>query len=412
MESGISRLNTGINFQDRISASISNQADNSYNFAKGNQLSWAENTLSSIRQIEDVGTTLNNSINSGDSYSLSNSSGFQKSATDYASAVERFAHDTSMSKQDAGRYLAGAYVNASAHAEFNTDRQIIGKVVQVATGASAGGRITTGLKGEADRSWTTTDSENFQKAQDFIRQNNLNETLDKAIRGVQEERYQTDNRTGSHVNENIAASLDEAKQASINFTKNYQESLSYREAANYSKDNASMININANQDFIEYVATQPLGNSRNPMGMHQAEALLRSDNQLRNLYANDFIEQQTNKYYKDFKTNNHLSNSHVKQYDSLDSQYQKLSSQVDKNNVANKITITNDPRSMSLSNTFHDESLVSKVKHDVIKHNNSINETIDQHENKREDFKQMVANKIKSNKELERPVNKIVAIEE
>jgi conjugal transfer mating pair stabilization protein TraG len=71
MEPGISRLNTGINFQDRMSTSMTSHADTSFSFAKGNQLSWAENMLSSVRQVEDFGTMINSSINSGDSYSLS-----------------------------------------------------------------------------------------------------------------------------------------------------------------------------------------------------------------------------------------------------------------------------------------------------------------------------------------------------
>ncbi len=408
MESGISRLNTGINYHEKIGTSLSNQSDNSMSVTEGNLLTHVENKISAVRQVADVGTALNNSINSGESYSLSKSSGFQKSATEFDSAIEKFSHDTNMSKQDAGRYLTAAYVNASAHLEFGTDKQLIGKVVQLASGTSGGATLSTGVRGEADRTWTTTDSENFQKAQEFLRQNNLSETIDKALRGVQEERYQTDNRSGSHVNENIAASLDAAKQASINYSKNYQESLSYREAANYVKDNAASININANQEFIEYVANQPLGNSSKPMGLHQAEALLRSDHQLRNLYANNFIEQQTNKYYQEFKTNHHLDGSHVKKYDNLDKEYQNLSGQVDKNNVTNKNAVTNDPRSISLNNTFHDESLVSKVKDDVIKHNKSMNEIIDQQENRREEFKQMVGTKVKSNKDLDRPVSKIV----
>mgnify|MGYP000426177718 CR=1 FL=1 len=88
-------------------------------------------------------------------------------------------------------------------------------------------------------------------------------------------------------------------------------------------------------------------------------------------------------------------------YDNLDSEYQKLSSQVDKNNVINKNTVTNDPRSISLNNTVHDEAIVSKVKQDVIKHNKSMNDIFDQQENRREEFKKMVTSKVKSNQNLD-----------
>ncbi len=412
MESGISRLNTGINFQDRISSSITNNADTSLSFAKGNQVSWAENMLSSIRQMEDVGTTLNASVNSGDSYSLSSSSGFQKSATDYVSAIEKFAHDNGLSKQDAGKYLAGAYVNASAHVEFGSDKQFIGKVIQATTGTSGGAKISGGIKGEADRSWTTTDSENFQKAQEFINQNNLTETLDKAIRGVQEERYQTDYRSGSHVNEAISSSLDKAKQASINFNKNYQESVSYREAASIAKDNASMINVNANQDFIEYVAKQPLANSSNSMGTHQAEAILRSDHQLRELYANDFIKQQTDTYIKKFKDDHNINEPSVKSSNNLNSDYEQFTNSMVKDNVDNKNIVGNNQDSLSLRNTFTDKSIETKVKSDIAHHSKTISDMMEQHESKQHEFKNILNDKIKNNPQLERPANKMLDLVE
>ncbi|MBP9777834.1 MAG: conjugal transfer protein TraG N-terminal domain-containing protein [Rickettsiaceae bacterium] len=412
MESGISRLNTGINFQDRISSSITNHADTSLSFAKGSQVSWAENMLSSIRQMEDVGTTLNASVNSGDSYSLSSSSGFQKSATDYVSAIEKFAHDNGMSKQDAGRYLAGAYVNASAHVEFGSDKQLIGKVIQATTGTSGGAKISGGIKGEADRSWTTTDSENFQKAQEFINQNNLSETLDKAIRGVEEERYQTDNRSGSHVNEAIASSLDKAKQASFNFNKNYQESISYREAASIAKDNASMININANQDFIEYVSKQPLANSNSPMGTNQAETILRSDHQLRDLYAKDFIKQQTETYMERFKGDHNINESSVKSFNNLKRDYVQFTNKMVNDNIDNKNIVGNNNEALSLKNTFADKSIETKVKSDIAHHSQTISNMMEQHETKQKEFKNIINNKVKNNPELERPVNKILDLVE
>jgi conjugal transfer mating pair stabilization protein TraG len=311
------------------------------------------------------------------------------------------------------RYIAGAYVNGSAYAEFGTDRQIIGKVMQVATGVSGGGKISGGLKFEGDRSWTTTDSENFQKAQEFIRNNNLSETLDNAIRGVQEERYQTDNRSGSHINKNIAASLDTAKQASINFSKNYQESVSYREAASVAKDNAAMININANQSFIEYVAKQPLANSNSPMGIHQAEAVLKSDHQLRDLYAKDFINQETDQYIKQFKHEYNINEGNVAARNTLNRDYNQVTNQITKDNIINKNRINSNNDALNLKNTFNnDETIKSKVISDVANHSKDINRMIEQHENRRDDFKNIITDRVKNNKKLEQPVNKILDLVE
>ncbi len=401
MEPGISRLNTGINLSEKLSASATEQADKSFSAAKSDQTSWAENMSSAMRNLYDVGHNINTSTSSGDSFSVNKSGGYAQAATDYSSAIDKFAHDNNLSKQDAGRLLRGAYLNGSAHLEFGTDKQIIGKFVELASGTSGGTRVSTGLKFEGDHSWTSQDAENYVKAHEYIKQNNLTETFDKAVKGIEEQRYQTDNRDNINLTEGMNASFDKAKQSSKSFSSHIQESQNYRELASYSNEYSTSINTNANQDFLKFVASKPITTGSSAMGINQAEVLLRSDPKLRNAYAEEFIVEKTQSSFNNWKQSN-MSKEGIQNFANESSnEINSKNASLESNYTSHKAQLMKSKMGQELNNIKIDESIKNQVKSEITNASNSVEDLSNQTNNFGKNLQQNVQAKVKDNVDVQ-----------
>jgi len=375
MDSGISRLNTGINLSERISASATEQADNALSAARNDQLAYAENFASSSRSMYEIGSSINNNTSSGDSFRMSTSGGYAESASDYAAAIDRFAHDNNMSKQDAGRVLAGAYANLSGHISVDSDKQILGKIFSVGTGVSAGGKFSAGGKAEADRIWTNQDAENFAKAQEYITNNNLTQTFDKAYRGIEENSYGSNTSEGKSLIDNMNVSYDASNQASKNYSAHMQESASYRELASYTSENSASVNINANQDFLDYVASQPMRSGEGAMGAVQAESLLRTNPDLSRSYAEQFINDQTQSQISNWRSSNINSSNVTKASNSYSDSVSSRSGGIKNDHLENKSKLKQSNTGQTLSNMSVDNSAKSAVDSALSSASNGVNST-------------------------------------
>ncbi|MBP9777577.1 MAG: conjugal transfer protein TraG N-terminal domain-containing protein [Rickettsiaceae bacterium] len=361
MESGISRLNTGINLASRTSAGATEQADKSLNVTKNDQVSYSENMNSMTRDLYEIGHQINLGTTTGESFSKNTSGGYSQAAAEYAVAIDKFANDNNMSKQDAGKFLVGAYGNISGTLGWNSKDNIAGWIGNKFTGANVNVQGTVGGKVDYDRVRTSQDAENYSKAQEFLTNNNLTATFDKAIKGIEENSYRSDLREGANLSKNMSSSLDNAIQSSKSYSAHLQESQSYREIATYNNEHSGAINYNANQEFLEYVTSQPLHSGKGSMGVNQAETLLRTDDKLRNSYAEQFIMNKVESSLSSWKAE-HINKTGV------DEQWGKYKDSItDMNNTktsyeANKSILNATPAAKNINKQTIDESIKDEVK--------------------------------------------------
>jgi hypothetical protein len=55
----------------------------------------------------------------------------------------------------------------------------------------------------------------------------------------------------------VGSSFDKAQQVRHEVMANYQQSQSYRQAASFAEENATSINSNANQAFMQWMQKRP-----------------------------------------------------------------------------------------------------------------------------------------------------------
>ncbi len=374
MAGSLSNLNPNINMLEQISAAASMQSERALNATKNDQRNISENTTSADRSLYDIGTNINKGTAVGQDFNINTSGGYAEAVSEYAVAIDRFAQENNLSKQDAGRLLRGAYLNGSTHVNVDSDKQAAGKLLSLAAGISGGAGISTGLKFEGDHSWTTQDSENYSKAQEFLKNNNYTNTFEKAYKGMESNSYHADSKEGQSLTNSMSASLDKAVQASQSYNAHMQESIGYREVANYSKNQSASVNYSANQEFIEYIAKQPLYSGQGAMGINQAEALLRTNPELRQAYTEQFVKQKTQDSFHKWKTE-HINPSAVASAGAdFMNDIQKQQSNVRNNYESNKNTISNSELGVSLNKVKIDESTKNTVKSIINDSQKDVNE--------------------------------------
>lgn len=348
MTGALSETNTSIGLSEQLTSAASLQTDRVLSATKNDQEAYVTSESTMGRNLYDIGHHINTGTTTGESFSMNTSGGYAQAAAEYSAAIDKFAHENNLSKQDAGRLLRGAYANASAHVNVDSDKQFLGKLAALTLGVSGGASVSAGAKMEGDHSWTTQDAENYSKAQEFLKQNNLNNTFEKAIKGIEENSYRSDTRDGLNLTDSMSASYDNTIQASKNYSTHMQEANSYRELASYAKNNAANINYNANQDFIEFIASKPLYTGQGAMGINQAEALLRTNPELRTAYTNEFVQQKTQESMDNWRaqhiTPNSVASAHAgftkdigSHKTNIKSDYNLNKHNIDQSNVANNL---------------------------------------------------------------------------
>jgi len=149
-------------------------------------------------------------------------------------------------------------------------------------GAEVGGRL------EGDKSQSQEERQLYSAAQEVMRNTQFVENVDKAVRGVQEKSYRTSDEQGQRLAESVGSSFDRANQARHEMLANYQQSKSYREMASRAEENATSINSNANQAFMQWLQKQPeLQHSG------EVEKLMTQDPVKAQAYAERFTQEQT-----------------------------------------------------------------------------------------------------------------------
>lgn len=332
MGGALSDLNTNIGLSEKISATASMQADRALSASKSDQVSYTENMSSSLRNLYDIGNQISKDTNSVEHLGITASSAHTEAATNFAAYIDKYAQNTGKSVDDSIRDNIGRFGNSTASIGIDSKKSILGSVASLTTGASVSGNLSAGVKKEHDISTSNITSNSYQKGQEFQNNDNYSNAYESGVRAISENGFRASTTEGQRLLDGMSSSFDKAEQASKSYSAHIQESSSYRELESYARDTASTVNYNANQEFIDFVANKPLYSGQGAMGINQAEALLRANPELRNRYAEHFVQEKTNASISKWQQ------EHINKNDVYAEHYKNQTSIHNMNNIKNHFT--------------------------------------------------------------------------
>jgi hypothetical protein len=161
-----------------------------------------------------------------------------------------------------------------------------------------------GGKIEGDASASNENRHLYSAAQEFMRNTNFTASLNQAITGVQEHNFRTADETGQRLAQSVSSSFDQAEQARHEAMASYQESKAYRQVASYAEENATSINSNASQGFMNWMQHQGQSSAaiEDMMVNHpkKAQAL-----------AEQYTREQAQQFLHAFKSQAHTSSTSI-----------------------------------------------------------------------------------------------------
>ena len=355
MEGSTSRSLFGINLSNKIGIHGTQQLERSLNAAKSEDLSYTENMTSTVRDLYEMGSHVNQGKSISEHFGVNLTAGQTESLSELASNVDKYAQDHSVSAQDAMKHMVGDYKNTSVHLGWNSNSSMTGGLGKLLSGVDLGVKGSMGDKVENDSSTTHQASLNHSESTESYQNNSYNDTIDSALRAVKEQGYRATTDSGSRLVDNISSSYDKAMQSSDNLRAHLQEAENYRELASYSKDNGAAIDYNANQEFIDHLSDQTLPNSNGRMGMNAAEALIRHNPDVVETYAGRFVQHKARSLMESWSSKNITQ-------DTVNTKFNEYKSGMANNNQIQNDYLNNKNRIQSkegsdLSKTEVDDSL-------------------------------------------------------
>ncbi len=263
-----SNLPTSINYAATESQQLSERASKAWTASQQQMQASSEQKTEAFREVLDFATHQAHQQQLGKGLSYGESTATNMQAAAFKQKAKQFAKDNNLTVQESASLLAGV---------------------------SAGlGFSILGMKGDGSLSSQSSKGELFRKAEDFVEQHQLQETLNKAVQGMREERFNTGDEEGKRLAKSITASLDSSNSLRKEAQASLQEAESLSSQADYIRSNASTINQNLNQEFVDWMVNQPY-QGKGKVGLDETRRLLSStDPKHREMvqhYARDFLSQ-------------------------------------------------------------------------------------------------------------------------
>lgn len=272
-----SNLRSNIQLSESLSQNYTEQATEAHQMYE-NKLATAQAQAKHNRSLLDLSEHQARQNSQSESHSTGNTVSTTQAFSQLDSLVDRFAKDHSISKEQASQIIA----NASATVETGVGFKVFG------TGVSA--RATGTVTGQATGS--SSDRDLFSAAQDYSQQSNFQKALNQASQAVHDLRHSEMNDEGKRYVSSLNASSEKTHQLREEASVSFQKSEAFSKMASWTQQNAGSINANLNQQYVNWLQSQALPNSKGPMGITEAETILSSRPDLDHAYQQRFLEQK------------------------------------------------------------------------------------------------------------------------
>jgi conjugal transfer mating pair stabilization protein TraG len=273
-----SNLRSGIQLSESLSQNYTEQASQAHQTAENKLVAATQAQAEHNRSLLDLSEHQARQVSSGETHSTGTTASTNQSFQALDNLVDRFAKDQSISKEKASQVLA----SASAIVETGTGFSIFGTGITAKAIGTVAGQVTG----------SHSDRNLFSAAQDYSKQNNFQEAMNQASQATHDLRHSETSDEGKRYVSSINASSEKSHQYRDEASVSLQKSEAFSKMASWTQQNAGSINANLNQEYVNWLQTQPLPNSKGSMGITEAETILSSRPDLDHAYQQRFLEQK------------------------------------------------------------------------------------------------------------------------
>ena len=283
----MSNLGASVQITDSLRSAMSRQAQSSHNAGLNQSRAAGEQYSAGLRQLDDYGSHQSHFTSSGTSHSLTESTGFNKSAHDVSQLVDTFRKEHHVSHERAAQVLAQVYADAKVGVGFMA-------------------KAEAGVSGSTSMSGRSAFGSLYNDASQFAVDHNFAETVDSAKRAAIENHYRDGTDQGSRYADSVASSFDRGDTFRKEAASSYSRSSSFAALASQSQENSSSVMGNYTQEFYEWMRTQKAyGNQI--MSKSHIDNMAAHDPGLLQSYANNFVEYKTSEINEQFGDSHHLN---------------------------------------------------------------------------------------------------------
>lgn len=283
----ISSLGVELHLADSIRSSAMQQAEQSYNAGLSNSEAYSKASSAALRGISELSNHVGSSKSSGNTWAYSTNSNVTNAMHNVKELTHKFAEDHRISFGEAANVLSSVYgqIQGNISGSFGAKGDL---------GASGEANMSLGISGsrEAQHSQSIGKEHLYSEAYDFVKNTSYAQNIETAIRATHDQTLHSSSDNGSRLINNIGSSWDEAQTRRQEAVSSFHQAESYRNIASMSRENAINVDVNAGQEFYEYLSSQPGTNGHGHMGSSGAAAILR-DPVLAKHYADQFASQYT-----------------------------------------------------------------------------------------------------------------------
>ncbi|EKF67008.1 protein TraG [Serratia plymuthica A30] len=231
------------------------------------------------------------------------------------SAVKSYAKDNNISEQEAYNHLMDRSqrgtigVGAGASLKFDTDKQVVGKVGQLATGVSghadvhAKGDVTWGNGSSHGTQDTNSNTDSFKSANSSQAAKDFKEGMDVLTSSrVSNSGNHTDNSSNSNVDQ-FAATLSTSKSSYQQYSDSISRSHEYSEMASKTQSMSSQIDSNYDQQFANYVTQNSPADAQAILTDTSSPAIAAKREEMAKSFVKEYLQPQMDSNYESNRSN-------------------------------------------------------------------------------------------------------------
>ena len=257
-----------LNMAESMRANLSEQVGKSESVAHSASASYSEAASQNASAAMNFVDSVRSHSGSNESYNVGESSKYSEAASKVDDAVTDLSTSFNLDRRTAWKTA------------LNSNAQLLGKAVELATGASGG--ISYGGGATA----------NDRKSQSILEKHNFAENYDTVQSAARNENYLEGINADKSLADNFSASEDARKTAAQDWRLATTRANEDRQVYDYSKSNNVAFDKNMNQEFLGWMSTQEY-RGKGEMGPMTAHGIFHSRNtDLRDIYASRFMESQ------------------------------------------------------------------------------------------------------------------------
>ncbi|AIL13435.1 hypothetical protein IM40_07940 [Candidatus Paracaedimonas acanthamoebae] len=274
MDEKISSLASNMNVSESMLSMFQRQAARSETAAHNSMVAASQQEAKAYRDMIDLARHQATNKNLATGYSNTMQGSLGKSLSHIHDQTQNFVKQTGISYDKATQLLAEATVGFSG---------------SVGTKAAS---VNYGVTGKVDALRRTNKNDAYQKAENFVRQNNLREDFNTVRQAARDLRGSINDDVGQRYAEGISSSLDKADQYRIEASASLARSKSFMESVSTASQQGWTITDAVNQEYMEWLPQQSYMGTHGAMGTHQAKHIALNDPIMNRAYQRKFLEER------------------------------------------------------------------------------------------------------------------------